>query len=195
MELRIIGGIFKGKKISFPRQIRPTSTKVKKALFTVLGEFFEDGASFIDLFAGSGAVGIEAYSRGADRVIFVEKDPEVLKFLKKNLKKLGVPYLYAPKVIPPTGVVVLPWPVVRAVKAMQGQIIADAIYIDPPYHNRWEKIALKGIEKSDIVSGRTRVFLEHYKSFKMTEFGSLFRFKRREYGDTVVSEFKKAEDE
>ncbi len=190
MELRIIGGIFKGKKIAFPRSVRPTSTKVKKALFTVLGEFFDSG-TFVDVFSGSGAVGIEAYSRGMSRVVFIEKDDEVLRFLRRNLKKLGVPYLFAPKNIPNQGVIVLPYPAARGIRALYLMGAADVIYIDPPYHNRWEKIALKALEKSGIVSSRSRIFLEHYKSFKMTQFGSLYMVKRRQYGDTVVSEFKK----
>lgn len=85
-EIRIIGGEFKGKKISFPNKInlRPTPNRVREMLFNWLMYDIKD-ASCLDLYAGSGALGFEAYSRGAKEVVLVEKDNTAYKYLEKNL--------------------------------------------------------------------------------------------------------------
>ncbi len=190
MELTLIAGKYSKKKIRFISKIRPTSTKVRKATFTVLGEFFQ-GGTFLDLFAGSGAMGIEALSRGMHRIIFVEKDLEVVKLIEKNLKLVDEPYLIAPKVIPERGCVILPWGIKRALKFLgQKQIKADVVYVDPPYYGRWEKMTLKAICEYDILTPRSRVFVEHYKKVRFKEKFCLDLVKSREYGDTWVSEFK-----
>jgi len=72
--MKIIGGIYKGRNFYMPAGIRPTQTIARKALFDILGQDME-GVTFVDLFAGSGAIGLEAISCGAEKVIFVEKRP------------------------------------------------------------------------------------------------------------------------
>ncbi len=89
--LQIIGGEFKSRKILQPSntKTRPVSQKVREAIFNVLSTRVE-GAQVADLFAGSGALGIEALSRGADFAVFVEKDPRALSMIKNNIQKLGL---------------------------------------------------------------------------------------------------------
>ncbi len=193
--LTLVGGRFARKKIRFIEKIRPTSTKVRKAVFTVLGEFFS-GGTFLDLFAGSGAMAIESISRGMERAILVEKDPEVVEVIEKNLSLVKEPYIIAPKNIPEKGVVILPWGIKRAIKflAQQG-IKADVVYIDPPYYGRWERTVLRILDEYPILKPTSRVFLEHYKRIRIDESKTLILVKRREYGDTNVSEYRVKEED
>ena len=86
--MRIISGKYKGRLIKMPKGIRPTQNKVRKALFDILGDI--KGLSFLELFAGSGAVGIEALSKGAKEVVFVEEDRRCVEQIKENLKLIGL---------------------------------------------------------------------------------------------------------
>ncbi len=190
MHLTLIGGKFARKKIRFIEKIRPTSTKVRKAVFTVLGESFQWG-TFLDLFAGSGAMAIEAISRGMDRAILVENDPEVIKVIEKNLSLIKEPYVIAPKLIPEKGIIILPWGIKRSIKFIAHQgVRVDVVYIDPPYYGRWERTVLRVLDEYPILKSTSRVFLEHYKRIKIDESKSLVLVKRREYGDTSVSEYQ-----
>ncbi len=190
MHLTLIGGKFARKKIRFIEKIRPTSTKVRKAVFTVLGESFQCG-TFLDLFAGSGAMAIEAISRGMDRAILVENDPEVIKVIEKNLSLIKEPYVIAPKLIPEKGIIILPWGIKRSIKFIAHQgVRVDVVYIDPPYYGRWERTMLRVLDEYPILKSTSRVFLEHYKRIKIDESKSLVLVKRREYGDTSVSEYR-----
>ena len=87
--MRILTGEFRSRLIEMPKGIRPTQQKVRKAVFDILSERVK-GAAFLELFAGSGAVGIEAFSNGAEEVVFVENDRKILKALKNNLVKLEI---------------------------------------------------------------------------------------------------------
>lgn len=88
--MRVIAGIYKGKPLKSPTSdnIRPTGDKVKQAVFTKL-QFFVEDKKVLDLFSGSGALGIEALSRGAKEVVFVDKDYRSIKLTKDNLKAVG----------------------------------------------------------------------------------------------------------
>ncbi len=88
--MRIISGLYKGMKIDAPPgvTVRPAMDSARQALFDALGDRVE-GARFLDLFAGSGAMGLEALSRGASNAVFVEKDPGAFAFLEKNISRLG----------------------------------------------------------------------------------------------------------
>ena len=87
--MRVIAGRFRGRRLVAPSGIdtRPTSDRVREALFSILGPL--DGATVLDLYAGTGALGIEALSRGADSAVFVEQDPRAAKALLTNLETLG----------------------------------------------------------------------------------------------------------
>src|SRR5438270_11792874 len=89
--MRVIAGYYRGRNLRSPpsMQVRPTSDRLRETLFNVLAPRIE-GARFLDLFAGSGAVGIEALSRGAAQAVFVERAAPALKALRANLARLGV---------------------------------------------------------------------------------------------------------
>lgn len=89
--MRVIAGIHRGRRLSGPQgtTLRPTSDKVREALFSILGKRIP-GGRFVDLYAGTGAVGIEALSRGAAVVTFVESDPKAIQVMRKNLSACGL---------------------------------------------------------------------------------------------------------
>ena len=127
--MRIIGGTHRGRRIVAPRgdDTRPTGDRVREALFNLVGPV--DGASVIDVYAGSGALGLEALSRGARRCVFVENDAEACRVIKRNLETLGL-----------TGALVLQR---DAVSVLRGEGTAghsyELVLLDPPY-GRWEKL-------------------------------------------------------
>ena len=121
--MHILTGKYKGRNISMPKNTRPTQNLVRKAIFDILGDI--EGLSFLELYAGSGAVGLEAVSRGVKDLVFVELDRDCVLAIQKNIASLKLQNcrLYqkdAPEAI-------------KAFK-MNGRTF-DLIFLDPPYHN------------------------------------------------------------
>jgi 16S rRNA (guanine966-N2)-methyltransferase len=123
--MRVIAGRLGGRRLKAPKgtATRPTSDRVREALFAMLGDV--EGASVLDLFAGTGALGIEALSRGAQRAVFIERDPSAARVLSANLDALGIPGEEGE---------------VRRMDAFAGLRSAqvsketyDLVFIDPPY--------------------------------------------------------------
>jgi len=127
--MRVIAGRFRSRLLSAPEGLstRPTSDRLRETLFNVLAPRME-GAAFLDLYAGSGAVGIEAISRGAARVTFVERDPLAARILRGNLERLGIADGFRVN----TGNV----KVFLRPKAGNGprQVRYDLVFLDPPYN-------------------------------------------------------------
>lgn len=123
--MRIIAGSRKGARIFAPkgRETRPTGDRVREAAFNLIGPGFVEGAKVLDLFAGSGAMGLEALSRGAASAVFVESDREALRAIDRNLDKLRL-----------TGARVVPQ---EALRALAAETAAgrryDLVLVDPPY--------------------------------------------------------------
>jgi 16S rRNA (guanine966-N2)-methyltransferase len=121
--LRIVAGSLKGRRLGSPTWtgLRPTSDRLRETLFNILGESCE-GASVLDAFAGTGAVGIEALSRGASQVMFVDHDPRALALIRQNLERCGVTDRYT---------------IQRMDLARSGLLTFatafDLIFLDPPY--------------------------------------------------------------
>ena len=118
--MRVVAGVFGGRTLVAPRgrSTRPTSDRVREALFSILGPAV-DGARVLDLFAGSGALGLEALSRGAERVVFVESDWDACRTINANLDKLEL------------NAIVLCQDVLRAVGSERSAY--DLVLCDPPY--------------------------------------------------------------
>ena len=118
--MRIVGGSRRGARIFAPAglETRPTSDRVREAAFTLIGPV--DGASVLDLFAGSGAMGLEALSRGAERAVFVESDRTACRTIERNLAKLGL-----------TGARVVCRDVLRFLATETTR--HDLVLVDPPY--------------------------------------------------------------
>jgi len=155
--------------------LRPTTDQVREALFNILRNSFVDG-KVLDLFAGSGALGIEALSRGAEAVTFVEQDSRSLRLLKQNLERLRDRYL---------ALRVIPGDVFRTLPRLNREDESfDLILVDPPYHgNLWERV-LKDIDRFKLLKEEGLVVLELPKNYNLPEeMGRLTRKNKRIYGE------------
>ena len=122
-QVRVIAGQWRGRRLEFPDLpgLRPTPDRVRETLFNWLGQTLDD-KTCLDLFAGSGALGFEALSRGARRVVMVEQNPQVLKALQENARKLGADRL---DLVAGDGLKTL---------SREGKAF-DVIFLDPPFHH------------------------------------------------------------
>ncbi|MRG94121.1 16S rRNA (guanine(966)-N(2))-methyltransferase RsmD [Polyangium spumosum] len=185
--MRVIGGSLGGRRLVAPsgHATRPTSDRVREALFNVLGDV--SGASVLDLYAGTGALGIEALSRGASRVVFVENGRPALAALQKNLASLGIDGACR----------VITQPVTRALAALVPLGPFDLILLDPPYAALVEAarvLEALTVEASRLVSPGARVVLEHASRDAPPAPPRLVRDETRIYGDTAISLYTPAED-
>jgi 16S rRNA (guanine966-N2)-methyltransferase len=168
--LRVIAGEFRSRRLISPDgdQTRPTPDRLKESLFSAIQSRLE-GAVFLDAYAGSGAVGIEALSRGAKRAIFVEKHPKALEALRANLLALGV----TDRATVITG---------SASKALSHQV-ADIVFLDPPY-DRPAEYALA----MEAVSDCGLLLVQHSVRQDVPEVcGELARVRQMRQGDNVIS--------
>src|SRR5690348_15779347 len=177
--MRVIAGSHRGRRLSGPRGIslRPTSDKVREALFSILGPRIP-GCRFLDLYAGTGAVGIEALSRGASVVTFVESDPTAVQIMRKNLTACGL--LDQADVCPRSTESFL-----RDRRSWNGPY--DVVFADPPYADQKAvEIVLRswslGIPSADAV-----MFIEQSARVQPPPAAEQVRLMRRyEYGDTSL---------
>lgn len=177
--LRVIGGDRKGLALASPRglALRPTSARVREALFDILGEIIA-GARFLDLFAGTGAVGIEALSRGAARCLFVEKDRTAAEIVRRNLGAGG---------FGSRGTVLVESLPSALSRLPRGEDF-DIVFIDPPYDGPLGEETLAILGRTGNLSSHCRVILEHRKFRKPPESAGRLHLRRgARYGDTVLS--------
>jgi len=176
----ITGGEFKSRRLNIPKSkdIRPTRQLVKKAMFDVLGDFV-CGKEVLDLFSGSGALGFEALSRGANSVSFVENKRGALKVIKENTRLLDLGAKC--RVIARDALLTL--------KSLRKQGLKfDLVFADPPYYQDLAKKCLFALDKYDILRNSAIIVIEHYKKDKLLQqVGRLKLCKLRQYGDTIVS--------
>jgi 16S rRNA (guanine966-N2)-methyltransferase len=196
MAMRIIAGTFRSRALVAPpgMSTRPTSDRLRETLFNVLAPRIQDsvygGAAFLDLYAGSGAVGLEALSRGAARVAFVERAPSALKVLNDNLTRLGVT----------SGVHIHARSVSAFLKSVAGPISKPAnlkpecytiVFLDPPYDETQEyatTLELLGGTAQGILAPNAVVIAEHRRKQQLDEqYGKLKRTRLLEQGDAAIS--------
>jgi len=158
--------------------LRPTTSKVREALFNILQDKII-GASFLDLYAGTGAVGIDALRHGAREVVFVEENKSYTKKIKQFAEKYG----FAEKISIATKKVLS---FIR--EAEVNRLFFDIIFLDPPYHTDEIIYALSMIGRSHILKQEGVVIAEHFKKRQLPErFDKLQKVKDYKYGDTVLS--------
>ena len=160
-------------------KVRPTSDRIKETLFNILQKYNTDG-EIIDLFAGSGALGIEALSRGAESVIFVDNNPDSCRLIRANLDKL--------KITTKTSIWQVDYKYAIKKASTEGRII-DIILADPPYNSMYEQEILNTVVEFGVLHEGGILVIEHDSGL---EFGhdSLDRDSRR-CGHTTLSFFKK----
>ena len=186
--MRVIAGRFRSRKLAAPRglKVRPTSDRLRETLFNVLAAGKRpalEGSVWLDLYAGTGAVGLEALSRGADRVYFVESARAAADCIRANLRALGVI----------EGFEVLEHEVLPALRQLDTQAVTcDYVFLDPPYRDAgaYEQV-LDFLSKSRLLRPSSIVIAEHDRRFDPGDtFGALHRFRQLEQGDAVLSFYK-----
>lgn len=181
--MRVITGEFKGRKLESPAvtdKVRPTSDKVKEAMFDILMNDIY-GSTVIDLFAGSGALGIEALSRGADKCYFVDSDRSSIRLIKQNISIVGAE----------DRSVVLACDYAKALEKIKEK--ADIILIDPPYQEGYYRTVLSRIDILDLLDDEGIIITEYASRDEMPEeTGSLKLVKTRKYGKTSLGVYRKA---
>ncbi|HLJ50196.1 MAG TPA: 16S rRNA (guanine(966)-N(2))-methyltransferase RsmD [Bryobacteraceae bacterium] len=174
--MRVIAGEFRSRKLkTLPGfKTRPTPDRLREALFNVLSPQI-DGAVFIDAYAGTGAVGIEALSRGAARGIFVEKSRAAVEVIRDNLAALGI----AGRAEVYTG----------KSTAVLERVNADIVFLDPPYEN-----AIEYEQAMELLGGRENglVIVQHASRFPLREgYGILKRTRVLKQGDNSLSFYER----
>ena len=178
--MQVIAGSLKGRPLKTPKgqNTRPTIGKVKKAVFDICRTHLH-GCHFLDLFAGSGQMGIEALSRSGAFACFVERDKQALNCLYKNLEILDIT----------EHAQVMPTSVERAIpKLIQQDLCFDLIYLDPPYGTPVTKKVLQLLDKSTLFHPETRIFLEESSGFTPVKLERLEFKQTRNYGETGLFE-------
>jgi 16S rRNA (guanine(966)-N(2))-methyltransferase RsmD len=182
--MRIIAGSLRSRTLQAPSGLatRPTSDRLRETLFNVLAPRIQ-GAVFLDLYAGSGAVGIEALSRGAAQVTFVERAPAALSILRANLAKLGVT----------TGFRIHTSSVGAWLRRASEEAKFDLVFLDPPYDAAQEYAAtlnLLGGAAVDRLAPGALVIAEHRRKERLEDrYGKLERTRLLEQGDAALSFF------
>lgn len=180
--MRITGGSARGQIIkTLPGLlVRPTTDKVREAIFSMLNSLAEDWGKVLDLFAGSGALGIEALSRDAGWADFVDQNPKCCGMIKENLTKTGFKDKGR----------------VYCCPAMKSLSILDnsygIVFLDPPYADTTLGPVITSIDKSRLISGKSIIVASHSSRSTLDErFGSLIKIKEKNYGDTCISIYQK----
>lgn len=196
--MRVIAGKYRSRKLSAPEGLatRPTTDRLRETLFNVLAANVEESV-WLDLFAGSGAIGIEALSRGAAEVYFVEQSGRAAKVIRQNLESLGIQESGKRKGAheghAEVRVEILERDCVAALRLLEARgVVCDFCFLDPPYRKAgdYEQV-LSHLSRSRLLGATSVVIAEHDKHFDPGEaFGPLQRYRKIQQGDAVLSFYR-----
>jgi 16S rRNA (guanine966-N2)-methyltransferase len=186
--MRVIAGKYRSRRLKSLKgmALRPTSDRLRETLFNILGERVA-GARFVDAFAGTGAMGIEALSRGAQEVVFIEKHAPAATLIKKNLELLEVR----------AGARVLPVDTLHGLEILAkencgGREVAAIVFLDPPYANAedYDRV-LSFLGFGTLLGEGSLVIAEHRRNFELPEaIGNLQRVRVLRQGDATLSFYR-----
>lgn len=175
--MRVVSGKYKSRKIKYVEDslTRPTTDKVKESIFNIIGPYF-DGGIVLDLFAGSGAIGIEAISRGMEKCYFVDTSIEAIKIIKENLNILGI-----------TNCIVKKQDYMTVLKSLDEKM--DFIFIDPPYRMHIIEDILKVIYEKNLLNEDGIIVCEFEKNYEVNS-EYFEKVKEVAYGIRHIAVFK-----
>ncbi len=180
--MRVISGVKKGFKLAAGNtaKIRPTTDRTRKVIFDVIGEIHK--SIVLDVFAGSGSLGIEALSRGAAKVTFIEKSRYAISVLQRNLQKTGFQ----------SEAVIFGSPADQALKTLARSTFKfDLIFADPPYHQSLAQSTISAVEEYDLLVNEGWLVLEHSKRNESELSAARMNLaKRTKQGETLVSFYR-----
>jgi 16S rRNA (guanine966-N2)-methyltransferase len=189
--LRITGGTAKNRKLIGPKSgwkddVRPTSDRVREAIFSILGDSVRQ-AYVLDLYAGSGSLGLEAISRGAEKVVFVDRSPLCLNLIKRNFLQC----------FPGSAAEFLKLDLrtERSFTVLRADISADKkfqlIFLDPPYEKKLAEMTLTMVDKAGLLARDGIIVAEERRNAAMPDrTGSLHLYVHRRYGETGIWIYK-----
>ena len=181
--MRVIAGKAKGHSLKWPKgpHIRPTSDLVRGAIFSALESLAVEWTCTLDLYAGTGALGIEALSRGAEEVDFVEQNPRCCSVIKENLKHSGLAERAK----------VYRLEARKALRTLKKRY--SLIFLDPPYSDQSGQTILGDVASSSLVGRQTTIVLEHSRKLRLEAVYGKFQItKSLSHGDTCVSIYQLA---
>lgn len=183
--MRIISGTARGRRLYTPRnsRVRPTADRVKEAIFNIIGNMIGSYQEIrvLDIFAGTGNLGIEALSRGAGSAVFIENHRDSVALITNNLKLTNFEAI--------SRIVTKNASAALELLSLEGQPF-HLIFLDPPYEQGLTEQTLKALESSPLIDDRTIVVAEFsIRENIPSSFGGLHEMDRRTYGDTVISLF------
>lgn len=173
--MRVIAGKYRGKKLLPPpdKSVRPTTDRIKETVFNILASRYGIGGRVLDLFCGSGALGIEALSRGAERAVFVDKSPQSIRLTYDNLKGIKEPCdVYNTD---------------YKVALSKFGTAFDMIFLDPPYNCGLETEAIKIIAEKGLLNKGGVIFTEHSRENSLINLPSSYIIDTRHCGNTSIS--------
>ncbi|NWG13084.1 MAG: 16S rRNA (guanine(966)-N(2))-methyltransferase RsmD [Acidobacteria bacterium] len=178
--MRVISGIYRGRRLIGPRgsQMRPTGDRLKETLFDILSPAIPD-STFVDAFAGTGAIGIEALSRGARTVVFIESSRESLSLIRQNLDACRIA----------GGFRIVPLDVFTALRVLGREGFAcDVFFCDPPYRWTEYRSLLDTIAGAPILVPDGHIIVEHHRKADVPDCDGRYRLVRRiRQGDQCLS--------
>jgi len=196
--MRIITGKYRSRKLTAPEGLatRPTTDRLRETLFNVVALQME-GSIWLDLFAGSGAIGIEALSRGAAAVYFIEQSSRAAKVIRKNLESLGIKESGSGRSKAEDSnrekIEILEQDCLAGLRVLEGRGVAcDVCFLDPPYRKAgdYEQV-LSHLSRSSLLKTNSVVVAEHDKHFDPgADFGNLLRYRVLKQGDAVLSFYR-----
>ncbi len=180
--IRVISGTYKGRLLNIPdsKTTRPTTDKVKQAIFSIVKKYIE-GAIFLDLFAGSGSIGIEAISRGAKKTYLNEKDVRAFKIIKENLKSLNIEESLYELVLKDY----------RLFLKKYKDVKFDVVFLDPPYRFKINQEVIKEMGERNMLSANAIIISEQDEKNKEVDG---FFMKEYRYGEKYVAIYSKEEN-
>ena len=178
--LRIIGGDLRGKKLHSlgSVKIRPTADRLRESIFNILGFHVRD-AIVLDLFAGTGALGLEALSRGADSAVFIEHDKKALSLIERNIRSCNLHDKAR----------TIKWDIKKNLNCIKSTIpVFDLVFMDPPYNGETIRPSLLNLYRSAAIKEDALIVVEHSTSETIPEdVLELTIVDQRRYGKTLVS--------
>ena len=178
--VRIIAGKFRGRRLHTPRGlfIRPTADRNREAIFNILGSQCR-GRLVVDLFAGTGALGLEALSRGADQVAFIDNRRAALDVIRRNINACGCD----------ASAMVFSADINRGLGCLKRVTRpAEMVFMDPPYRQGLINTALHHLHTGDFIASEARLIIEHSTDDTLPDHGEIYRIDdQRRYGKTLVS--------
>jgi 16S rRNA (guanine966-N2)-methyltransferase len=178
--MRIIGGDFKGKKLASFRgtATRPTADRLRESIFNIRASHIQN-AVVLDLFAGTGALGLEALSRGAAAAVFIDSEIPAVKIIEKNIESCRVKDCAR----------VIRWDIRRNLNCLSSAVpVFDLVFMDPPYNSDLMAPALKHLIKQGVLKNNASIIVEHASTEPIPEGVAGFELTdQRIYGKTVVS--------